>query len=93
MTPIGQPCTCEPMTWLYFVLVQSVLVFVGQTLSLVDPAAFVAGDGGYCARAVLALAAATPTQDFPAAAARQHALRLAAAYGVDPVEVAMAHAG
>jgi hypothetical protein len=19
MTPIGQPCTCEPMTWLYFV--------------------------------------------------------------------------
>jgi hypothetical protein len=22
MTPIGQPCACEPMTWLYFVSVQ-----------------------------------------------------------------------
>jgi hypothetical protein len=30
MTPIGQPCTCEPMTWLYFVFVQSVFVFVGR---------------------------------------------------------------
>ncbi len=28
MTPIGQPCTCEPMTWLYFVFVQSAFVFV-----------------------------------------------------------------
>ena len=37
MTPIGQPCTCEPMTWLYFVFVQSVFVFVGgQTLALGD---------------------------------------------------------
>jgi hypothetical protein len=27
MTPIGQPCTCEPMTWLYFLFVQSVFVF------------------------------------------------------------------
>jgi hypothetical protein len=33
MTPIGQPCACEPMTWLYFVFVQSVFVFVGQTLA------------------------------------------------------------
>jgi hypothetical protein len=30
MTPIGQPCMCEPMTWLYFVFVQSVFVFVGR---------------------------------------------------------------
>jgi hypothetical protein len=30
MTPIGQPCTCEPMTWLYFFFVQSVFVFVGR---------------------------------------------------------------
>jgi hypothetical protein len=35
MTPIGQSCMCEPMTWLYFVFVQSVLVFVGQTLAVV----------------------------------------------------------
>jgi hypothetical protein len=35
MTPIGQTCTCEPMTWLYFVLVQSVFVFVGQTRTVV----------------------------------------------------------
>jgi hypothetical protein len=34
MTPIGQPCTCEPMTWLYFVFGQSVFVFVGQTLAM-----------------------------------------------------------
>ena len=33
MTPIGQPCACEPMTWLYFVLVQSVFVFVVFTLT------------------------------------------------------------
>jgi hypothetical protein len=41
MTPIDQPCTCEPMTWLYSVFVQSVFVFVGQTLLAVpsDPAA------------------------------------------------------
>jgi hypothetical protein len=32
MTPIGQPCMCEPMPWLYSVLVQSALVFVGRTL-------------------------------------------------------------
>jgi hypothetical protein len=32
VTPIGQPCTCEPMTWLYFVFVQSLFVFVGQIL-------------------------------------------------------------
>jgi hypothetical protein len=34
MTPIGQPCACEPVTWLYFVFVQSVFVFVGQTLTM-----------------------------------------------------------
>ena len=34
MTPIGQPCTCEPMTWLYFVFVQSVFVFVELTLAM-----------------------------------------------------------
>jgi hypothetical protein len=34
MTPIGQPLMCEPMTWLYFVFVQSVFVFVGQTLTM-----------------------------------------------------------
>ena len=63
---------------------------------LVQPAAFVAAAddaGGYRTRAILALAAVTPTPDFPAAAARSHALRLAGAYGVDRVEVAMAHAG
>jgi hypothetical protein len=32
-TPIGQTCTCEPMTWLYFVSVQSVFVFVVSTLA------------------------------------------------------------
>jgi hypothetical protein len=34
MTPIGQSCTCEPMTWLYFVLVQSAFVFVELTLAV-----------------------------------------------------------
>jgi hypothetical protein len=34
MTPIGQTCACEPMTWLYFVLVQSVFVFVELTLAM-----------------------------------------------------------
>ncbi len=34
MTLIGQPCACGPMTWLYFVFVQSVFVFVGQTLDM-----------------------------------------------------------
>jgi hypothetical protein len=34
MTPIGQPCVRGPITWLYFVLIQSVFVFVGQTLVL-----------------------------------------------------------
>jgi hypothetical protein len=34
MTPIGQPCTCAPMTWLYFVFVQSVFVFVRVSLSV-----------------------------------------------------------
>ena len=34
MTPIGQPCMCEPMTWLYFVFVQSVFVFVELTLAM-----------------------------------------------------------
>ena len=33
MTPIGQTCMCEPVTWLYFVFGQSVFVFVGQTLT------------------------------------------------------------
>jgi hypothetical protein len=33
MTPIGQPCSCEPMTWLYFVFGQSVLVLVELTLT------------------------------------------------------------
>jgi hypothetical protein len=32
MTPIGQPCACEPMAWLYFVFVRSVFVFVELTL-------------------------------------------------------------
>jgi hypothetical protein len=41
-TPIGQPCTCEPMTWLYFVFVQSVFVFVGRTLAGADLAAKIA---------------------------------------------------
>jgi hypothetical protein len=41
-TPIGQPCTCEPMTWLYFVFVQSVVVFVGRTLAGADLAAKIA---------------------------------------------------
>jgi hypothetical protein len=36
MTPIAQPCTCEPMMWLYFVFVQSVFVFVGQTLATAE---------------------------------------------------------
>jgi hypothetical protein len=30
MTPIGQPYMCGPMTWLDFVFVQSVFVFVGR---------------------------------------------------------------
>jgi hypothetical protein len=34
MPPIGQPCICQPMTWLYFVFGQSVFVFVGQTLAV-----------------------------------------------------------
>jgi ABC-type branched-subunit amino acid transport system ATPase component len=33
MTPISQPCTSEPTTWLYFVFGQSEFVFVGQTLT------------------------------------------------------------
>ena len=32
-TPIGQPLSCEAMTWLCFVLVQSVFVFVWFTLT------------------------------------------------------------
>jgi hypothetical protein len=32
-TPIGQPCMCEPMPWLYFVFVQSLFVFVWFTLA------------------------------------------------------------
>jgi hypothetical protein len=36
MTPIGEPCTREPTTWLYFVFGQSVFVFVGQTLTVVN---------------------------------------------------------
>jgi hypothetical protein len=31
MTPIGQPCACEPLTWLYFLFVQSLFVFVELT--------------------------------------------------------------
>jgi dynein heavy chain len=34
MTPIGQPCTCEPMTRRYSLFVQSVFVFVRQTLAM-----------------------------------------------------------
>ena len=34
MTPIGQPCTREPITWMYFVFVQSVFVFMGYGSTL-----------------------------------------------------------
>ena len=46
MTPIGQPCTCDPMTWRYFVFVQSAFVFVGQTLEDGDDGGGGGGRGG-----------------------------------------------
>jgi hypothetical protein len=34
MTPIDQACTCEPMKCLHFLFVESLFVFVGQTLAV-----------------------------------------------------------